>query len=96
MIKVIYADRLRNLTQCHVLFISELAKNLLLQVFIDIKSHPVLTMGEDQEFMGSGGMVSMINKEGKIQLSVNLAAVKAARLSISSNLLRLAKIVGEN
>ncbi|WP_197491431.1 YfiR family protein [Methylomonas methanica] len=95
-IKIIYADRLRNLTQCHVLFISELAKNLLLQVFIDIKSHPVLTMGEDQEFLDSGGLVSMINKDGKIQLYVNLAAAKAARLNISSNLLRLAKIVGDN
>ncbi len=95
-IKIIYADRLRNLTQCHVLFISELAKNLVLQVFMDIKSHPVLTMGEDEEFMDAGGMVGMINKDGKIQLYVNLTAAKAARLNISSNLLRLAKIVGEN
>lgn len=93
-IKVINAERLRNLAQCHVLFIAELEQNLLVQVFLDVKAHPVLTIGETDEFIEAGGMVGMINKDGKIQLSVNLEKVKASGLTISSNLLKLAQIVG--
>lgn len=93
-IKIVNAERLRNLTQCHVLFIADLEKNLLLQVFADIKSHPVLTIGEAEEFMDSGGMVGMINTDNKIQLYVDLGKVKLAGLTISSNLLKLANIIG--
>lgn len=93
-IKIVNAERLRNLGQCHVLFIAELERSLLLQVFVDVKGQPVLTIGETEEFIESGGMVGMINHDGKIQLSVNLEKVKAAGLNISSNLLKLAQIVG--
>ncbi len=95
-IKIVNSERLRNLNQCQILFIGELPNNVLLQVFLDTKNHPVLTMGEDEDFVESGGMVAMVNVDGKIQLHVNLAAVKASRLNISSNLLRLAKIVGDH
>ncbi|WP_186289602.1 YfiR family protein [Methylomonas sp. HW2-6] len=94
-IKIVNSERLRNLNQCQILFIGELPNNVLLQVFLDTKNHPVLTMGEDEGFVENGGMVAMVNVDGKIQLHVNLAAVKASGLNISSNLLRLAKIVGD-
>ncbi|OAI28348.1 YfiR family protein [Methylomonas koyamae] len=94
-IKIVNSERLRNLNQCQILFISELPNNVLLQVFLDTKTLPVLTMGEDTDFAANGGMVAMVNVDGKIQLHINLAAVKASGLTISSNLLRLAKIVGD-
>lgn len=95
LINIVNSERLRNLNQCQILFIGELPNNVLLQVFLDIKNQPVLTIGEDADFVASGGMVAMVNVDGKIQLHVNLAAVKASDLNISSNLLRLAKIVGD-
>jgi len=96
IVKIIDAGRLRNLTQCQVIFVSELPRNLLLQVLLDIKGHQILTISEDREFVEEGGMVSMVNENGKINLYVNLAAVRGAGLTISSNLLKLAKIVGES
>jgi hypothetical protein len=96
VIKIINSDKLRNLNQCHILFLSELPNNILSQVFLDTKQYPVLTIGEESDFIGSGGMVAMVNVDGKIQLHINILTVKSSGLSISSNLLRLAKIVGDN
>lgn len=96
VIKIINADKLRNLHQCNILFVSELPNNVLAQVFLDIKQYPVLTIGEGLDFIHSGGMVAMINTDGKIQLHINLPIVKNAGLTISSSLLRLAKIMGDN
>ncbi|MDT4331490.1 YfiR family protein [Methylomonas sp. MED-D] len=95
-IKTLNSEKLRNLNQCHILFISEISNSLLSQVFLDIQNRRILTIGESLDFVNAGGMVAMLNVDGKIQLYVNNHAVKAAGLAISSNLLRLAKIVGEN
>jgi len=94
-IEVVNASRLRNLNECHMIFISELPKNLLTQVFLDTKNRPVLTLGEDVDFVETGGMVGMLNVESKINLTVNLPVVKTSGLNISSNLLKLVKIVDE-
>lgn len=95
-IEVVNANRLRNLHECHLLFISELPKNMLTQVFLAVKSRPILTIGENEEFVESGGMVGMINVDGKIKLYINLPVVKASGLMISSNILRLSRIFGAN
>ncbi|MCQ8115878.1 YfiR family protein [Methylomonas rosea] len=96
VIKIINSDKLRNLNQCHILFLSELPNIVLSQVFLDTRQYPVLTIGEEADFIGSGGMVAMVNTDGKIQLHINLSLVKSSGLTISSSLLRLAKIVGDN
>lgn len=96
VIKIINSDKLRNLNQCHILFLSELPNIVLSQVFLDTRQYPVLTIGEEGDFIGSGGMVAMVNTDGKIQLHINLSLVKSSGLTISSSLLRLAKIVGDN
>ena len=95
-IEIVNANRLRNLHECHLLFISELPRNLLMQVFLVVKSRPILTIGENEEFVESGGMVGMINVNGKIKLYINLPVVKASGLMISSNILRLSRIFGAN
>jgi hypothetical protein len=41
-----------------------------------------------------GVMVRMLTENGKIRLRVNIDAVRAAHITISSNLLRAAEIVG--
>lgn len=95
-IEVVNTNRLRNLHECHIIFISELPKNILMQVFLSVKSLPILTIGQSEEFVESGGMVGMINVDGKIKLYINLPVVRASGLMISSNLLRLSRIFDES
>jgi len=91
---VVNLSRLRNFEQCHVLYISELSQNILLQVFTEIKKRPLLTIGESYDFAVQGGMVGLENVNGKISLHINLPVVREANLNISARLLKLANIIG--
>jgi hypothetical protein len=91
---VINLSRLRNFEQCHVLYISELKQNVLLQVFLETKKLPLLTIGEGYDFATQGGMVGLENVDGKINLNINLPVVRESNLTISARLLKLAKIIG--
>jgi len=92
-LKLINLARLNNLEQCHVLYISQLKQNILLQLFVEIKKQALLTIGEGSDFALQGGMVGMENLNNKIHLHINLPAVREANLNISARLLQLATII---
>ncbi|GAB6141434.1 hypothetical protein JCM14076_21630 [Methylosoma difficile] len=96
---VINLSRIRNVEQCHVLYVANsqdtLSAGALLQLLQDMKVHPLLTIGESYDFASQGGMVGLDSSEGKVHLIVNLDAVHTARLNISARLLTLAKIIEE-
>ncbi|UAY51543.1 YfiR family protein [Ferruginibacter albus] len=77
---------------CHVLFINVQDKKKLQQAIASLKGKNILTVSDDAAILPSGGMVHFIIKNDKIQLQVNLEAVKAANLTMSSKLLRLVEI----
>jgi len=54
---------------------------------------PVLTVGEEATFVREGGMIAFVRSGDSMQIQVNIDAVRAAGLSISSRLLDLAIIV---
>lgn len=92
-IRIIILSRLRNLKQCHLLYVSELERNRLTPLLMELKDQPILTIGENIEFLQAGGMVGLKNVNGKMQLNINLSVVRHANLVISSRLLKLANIV---
>ncbi len=92
-IHIINLSRLRNLKQCHVLYLGELERKKLSPLFMELINQPILTIGENMEFLQAGGMVGLEKINGKIQLSINLPMIKQSKLVISSRLLKLANIV---
>ncbi|MCX7088010.1 MAG: YfiR family protein, partial [Methylococcales bacterium] len=70
-----------------------LDKNKLLLLFNEIKSLPILTIGEDAFFVKNGGMVSLQIINGKVSITVNLNAAKSSNLSISARVLKLATVI---
>lgn len=62
-------------------------------IFTLIKGLPILTVGEDRTFPMSGGMVGLVRSADRIEIEVNLSAVRAAGLKMSSRVLDLATIV---
>lgn len=92
-LQVVNLSRLRNLEQCQILYISALERNKLAQLLMELEDVPMLTVGENVDFVKSGGMVGFENIDGRIQLNINLNAVKRAGLVISSRILKLARIV---
>lgn len=92
-LRIINLSHLSNFEQCNVLFLSELKKNILLQVLLEIKKLPLLSIGTGSDFAEQGGMVGLENVDNKMNLHINIASVREANLSISSRLLSLAKII---
>ncbi|HKW41966.1 MAG TPA: YfiR family protein [Gemmatimonadales bacterium] len=79
--------------RCHILFISQSESDRLEEVFSAIKNRPILTVGDGEGFSLRGGMVRFVTDKSRIRLRINLEAAQAAKLTISSKLLRSAEIV---
>ena len=79
--------------KCHILFIGASEKAGLVEILNRIKTRPVLTVGETDQFMEQGGVINFVKKEGKIRLEINLVAARQANLQISSKLLKVADVV---
>jgi transcription-repair coupling factor (superfamily II helicase) len=76
-----------------MLFISRSETDRLEQILASFVGKPVLTVSDVEGFARRGGMIDLATVSGKIQLRINLEAAKAARLTMSSKLLRPAKVV---
>src|SRR5258706_5722288 len=77
--------------QCHILFINSGKADRVEQVLQILKGRSVLTVGDATEFGRHGGMVRFFTENKKIRIRINLEATRAADLTISSKLLRLAE-----
>ena len=91
-VRVLNHTRLRNLSECHVLYINGLEKSVLVLVLRGLKDQAILTVGEGVDFIHAGGMVGLEKLEEKVQLNINVQIIKQAKLVVSSRLLSLAKI----
>jgi hypothetical protein len=78
---------------CHVLFISRSEAGRLDSVLAALKGRSILTVSDMDGFAQNGGMIRLVTENNRIRLRINVDAADAARLTISSKLLRLAKIV---
>jgi hypothetical protein len=78
---------------CHILFVSRSEANKLEQIFAYLKGRNILTVGDADKFAVRGGMIRFVTANNKIRFRINVAAAKAANLTISSKLLRAAEIV---
>lgn len=90
--------RFRNVEEaedCNILFVSNSEMTHLPSVLEALKDDDVLTVGETDEFAREGGMIGFVEREGRIRLLINLKALQAAKLTVSSKLLRVAEIVSQ-
>jgi len=85
--------RLEDVKNCHVLFVSRSEANRLDEIVSALRGRSILMVGEANGFADRGGMIQFVTQENRIQLRINLAAAKAANLTISSKLLRPATII---
>jgi len=63
------------------------------EILAAVKGRSTLIVGDANGFADRGGMIQFVTQENKIRLRINLAAAKAANLTISSKLLRPATII---
>jgi hypothetical protein len=92
-IEVVRYRSVGQVKNCHILYIGASEERRVAEVLKALGGRQVLTVGESDLFPRKGGMVSMVNRQGRIRLSVNLQAIKSSELGVSSKLLQLAEIV---
>jgi len=84
------------LKKCHIVFISSLEEKHLEEILNLVKNSDVLTVGESEAFLNSGGAINFVMEQKKVRFEINLTAANRTKLKIRSQLLRLAKrVVGE-
>jgi hypothetical protein len=77
---------------CQVLFISASEKPRISEIVDEVKDRPVLTVGEVQGFAEQGGMVNLLAGPSHIVIEINREVASRAKLGMSSDLLKVAKI----
>jgi hypothetical protein len=81
--------------ECHILFISSSEKAALQQILKAVRNKQTLTVGDTEGFAQSGVMINFTMQEGKVQFEVNPQAIRQAGLTVSSQLLKVSKVIGE-
>ena len=77
---------------CNILFISQSERNRIDQILANFKGRPVLTVSDIDAFADFGGMIQFFTENNNIRMRINLDAVKASNLKVSSKLLRVAEV----
>ena len=85
--------RVHEIKTCHVLFVSRSEASQIEQIFSTLSGRSILTVGDFEGFALRGGMIRFIMENKKIRFRINVGVVKAAKLTISSKLLRAAEII---
>ncbi len=86
-------DSLREAQKCQIIFVSSSEKQRLQEIFENLKFARVLTVGETEGFATSGGMINFVEENNKVHFEINADAARRTGLTISSELLKLAKLV---
>jgi hypothetical protein len=78
---------------CHVVFISGEEREQAARVVEALQGNSVLTVGESPGFARRGGIINFTTEGNRLRFEINREAAERARLTISSQLLKLAKAV---
>jgi len=86
---------LQEATNCQVIFIGASEKARIAEIVAQMKDRPVLTVSEVAGFAEQGGMVNLLAGPNRIVMEINREVAGKAKLSVSSQLLKLAKVVSK-
>lgn len=93
-----WSKKIETLKTCHILFLCTgdfVPIESSGRIIRALKGSPVLTVGETNGFLESGGIINFLMENERVCFEMNNAAAKQAKLKIRSKLLRLAKRVIE-
>lgn len=79
--------------ECHVLFIGSSDAARLKKALGKLKTMPILTVGESEDFGRAGGVAWFRMEGNKVRFVINIDAARHAGLKISSRLLGVATVV---
>jgi hypothetical protein len=82
----------KDIKHCHLLFIGRSETGHLDAILETVDSQSIVTVGETDDFLDRGGMISLPAERNRIRLRIKPSAFHAVNLSVSSKLLRVADV----
>ena len=76
---------------CHILFFTQSENRHVGEILAAVKDKPVLTVCDMDNYLTSGVIIRFVLVNNKVHFRVNVEAARAANISISSKLLRVAE-----
>lgn len=86
-------SRAEEARSCAIVYIGSSETERLRPLLSILGKMPILTVGDAEGFAGSGGTIGFYLAEYKVHLEINPEAAAASGLKLSSQLLRLARLV---
>ena len=81
------------LSECDVLYVTEVPLSTLKSILNRAANRALLTVGDNEQFVRTGGMVGLVRSGDQMEIEVNLAALRSRQLNMSSRLLNIAVLV---
>jgi hypothetical protein len=91
-------QKIEALKSCHLLMfcsVDSVRLEATGKIIKALRDSPVLTVGQEDNFLESGGVINFLIEDKKVCFEINNVAAKRGKLKISSQLLRLGKRVIE-
>jgi hypothetical protein len=79
---------------CQILFIHHSEGDRLSEVLGALDRHSTLTVSDIEGATQQGVMIRLVKQSGRVRMRIDAESARAAQLTISSNLLRAAEVVG--
>jgi YfiR/HmsC-like len=86
-------SRVQEVKGCQIVFVSASERNHFERVLRRLTTGGILTVGDADRFIESGGIINFVLQDGRIRCQINTSAAEQAHLKISSKLLGVAQIV---
>jgi hypothetical protein len=77
-------------TSAHILFLSSALAPETEKLVLNVRTLPVLTVGEAEDFTRNGGHVRLYLQENKLRFEINVAALERSGLKLHSQVMKLA------
>jgi hypothetical protein len=95
-ITVKHVDNVRQAKGSQLLYVSDSERQRLPGILKEVSQYSILTVSDMHGFSEAGGMIGLLPVQNRLGFEVNLAAVRKARLSVSSQVLKLARTIFNN
>ncbi|HME07519.1 MAG TPA: YfiR family protein [Bryobacteraceae bacterium] len=90
-VKVRQVQETQQARQCQIVFVSVSERKRTRALLEAVKGGSVLTVGESEGFIASGGVIEFRMEDSKVKIDISAEAAKRAGLHISAKLLSLAQ-----
>jgi len=84
---------LRSLGDCHVLFICSSERRRIHTILDAVRGMDLLTVGDTEGYAQEGVMVNFYIEASKVKFEINLKSIQSSRITVSSQLLKLGRVV---